>query len=536
MARQTSLEAEIRSYIPFLTTAGLCDRNAREFSDKEALVDLRRRLTWREVQVLANKLALTLRDLGLSKDRPLLVQLPNCVELFLARIACEKAGVACVTASPAFKALEIRQILEHTKPGAAMIFRSYRNVDYLSQIKEADNRSQLEIFVVGDDVPRGALSIEETFRKKIDSQRVQELLEETALGPMDSCQIATTSGSSGLPKCVEVSIYSRLLTGFIHAQRFALKHIDTIAPFGTIVSGTSEALGYFGVSLLGARAVLVDHFNPEEVFPWIAAEGVTFACMVPTMVAKIADLLPDLPLPAHNLRGIATYGSVLPIPFAEKMEHLLEAKIVQGYGTMDFGGIAASSVTDKRAVRIGTVGRPLDGNEVIICGDNGERLAPGNEGYIRVRGIHAVGRYYRSPELDEGKWKHGYFDVGEIGRFDKEGNLIILGRSDNVIIRGGQNIYPEDIEALLARHPGIHEVAVVGVPDLVYGQKLCAFIVVRSGWKLSVSDTVDFLMQRGIAHFKIPETILFVPDLPRVSSGEKVNKKELANRAREFSR
>ncbi len=535
MHNQRALEETVRSYIPFLTTAALCDRNARRFPDKEALVDARRRLSWGEVKQLSDKLAVALIEMGLSRRRPLLVQFPNCVELFLARLACEKAGVACVTVSPFFRTGELAQILGHTKPAGAIVFRTYRSREFLSGIQKADPDGTLEFLIAGDDVPKGMIALDEIFEREM-HLRTATALKEESFTPLDFCQIATTSGSSGVPKCVEVSIYSRLLTGSVHAKRFKLSETDTIAPFGPIISGTSEALGYFGTSLLGSRVVLIDQFDPEAALDRIAAEDVSFACLVPTMLAKIANALPDSISRPKKLKGIVTYGSLLPVPVAEKMERLLGAKIVQAYGTMDFGGISATFAEDKLDVRIGTVGRPLEGNTVLICGDDNEPLAQGEEGHIRVRGIHAVGRYYNAPELDNQKWKHGYFDVGEIGRFDREGNLILLGRSDNLIIRGGQNIYSEDIEALLLRHPDIQEAAVIGVPDAVYGQKVCAFIAPKPGRKISSSQTLAFLKNSAIASFKIPEIIEVLLDLPRTPSGEKVNRKALLTMAQDIDR
>ena len=146
------LKKQIRSYIPLLSTADLCRRNAVRFPDKEALVDYRQRITWGDVLVLSNKLALTLRDIGLNKERPLLVQLPNCAELFLARLACEKAGVACVTASPYFRAAELKQIIQHTKAGAVLIVDRYRNTDFYQVMTETGYAGELEFGVVEESV------------------------------------------------------------------------------------------------------------------------------------------------------------------------------------------------------------------------------------------------------------------------------------------------------------------------------------------------------------------------------------------------
>ncbi len=527
MQRAGSLEAQISSYIPFLTAADLCDQNAERFSDKVALIDHRRRLTWREVRVLSDKLVLALREIGLSKDRPLLVQLPNCAELFLSRLACEKAGVACVTVSPFFRARELKPILDHTQPGAAMILRRYSRVDFYSLIHETGYSRDLELLVVGEDAPSGALSVDELLNRPLDLEKARAVLRRSRLAPLDTCQIATTSGSTGAPKCVEVRIYARLLTGSIQLQRFGIRSQDTIAPLGPIISGVSETLGYFGAALLGLRVVLPDQFDPEEALELFSREGVSFACVAPTMLAKMMNRAEKSRTAPKRLRGLASYGSVLTLSLAERIERALGVKVVQGYGTADYGGIAASFFDGDIYSRVATVGRPLEGNEVQVCGDGGEPLPAGETGHIRVRGLHAVGRYYKSPEFDAERWRDGYFDVREMGRFDRQGNLVVLGRSDDVIIRAAQNIYPEEVEALLVQHPSIQEAAVVGIPDPVYGHKVCAFVLLRPGHQISLSEVTDFSRKAGLAQFKLPELLEVLPELPKVPTAQKVDRNEL---------
>ncbi len=526
----TLTEEQLASYIPLLTPAGLCDRNASTFGSAEAVVDFRRRLTWSDTSILSTKLALHLHKIGLHRTRPLLVQLPNCAELFLARLACEKAGVSCVTVSPSFKAAELKPIINHTRPGAAILFATYRGTAYYELLRSAGLPASFEFLVAGDDVPLGTSSLDEIFSDDLDPAKAAALAK-TRLGPLDSCQIATTSGSTGTPKCVDVRLYARLLTASVHAQRFDVGQNDTLMPVAPIISGTSEALGYFGAALTGARVVLVDHFDPEGIFDTMVRERVTFACVVPTMLAKMAILAQQTHIPRGiTLKSIATYGSRLPVSIARDMETLLGAKIVQAYGTMDYGGIAANCVSDDLQVRLGTVGRPLEGNEVIICDENCNALPHGQTGRIMVRGLHTVGKYYKLPELDQRKWQKGYFNVGEIGRFDDSGNLIVLGRSDTVIIRGGQNIYPEDIESLLFQHESVEEAAVIGTPDPVYGERICAFVALRRGKSLTFEQAVGYLKAAGVAHFKLPEKLEILPHLPKVATGQKIDKIALAHR------
>jgi acyl-CoA synthetase (AMP-forming)/AMP-acid ligase II len=398
-------------------------------------------------------------------------------------------------------------------------------------IYETGYSRHLEFLIVGEDVPPGALSVDEVLNQPLNLERAEAALQRSRLGPLDTCQIATTSGSTGVPKCVEVRIYARLLTGSIQVRRFGIGPQDTIAPLGPIISGTSETLGYFGAALLGLRVVLCGHFDAEEALELFSRERVSFACVVPTMLAKMASHAERLKA-SKTLRGLASYGSVLPLSLAERIERASGVKVVQGYGTADYGGIAATFFDSDIHSRVATVGRPLEGNEVQVCGDRGEPLPVGETGHIRVCGLHAVGGYYKSPEFDAERWRDGYFDVREIGRFDRQGNLVVLGRSDDVIIRAGHNIYPEDVEALLLRHPSIQEASVVGIPDPTYGQKVCAFVLLRPGHQISLSEMTDFLRKAGLAQFKLPEMLEILPDLPKVPTEQKVDRKELVRIAK----
>jgi non-ribosomal peptide synthetase component E (peptide arylation enzyme) len=178
-------------------------------------------------------------------------------------------------------------------------------------------------------------------------------------------------------------------------------------------------------------------------------------------------------------------------------------------------------------VRLGTLGRPLDGNEIRVVDSEDSDVAPGEVGRLWVRGLHTDARFFNNPELDRNRRIKGYFDLQELGRLDGEGNIVLMGREHDLIIRGGQNIFPADVEATLSQHPKIIEVAVVGIPDLEMGERVCAFVVCGDGKTIDLVEIKSLLEEKGLARFKWPERIEIINSLPRVASGYKVDKKKL---------
>ena len=520
------LAQKISQIMPLMTAADFCDRNATEGGTREAVLDRKRRLTWLQLKQLSDKLAVSLLGLGLKRDDKILVQLPNCAELFLTRLACEKAGLRLVTVTPTFRLAELAPIMSFTTPAAAIIPSVYHGVNYLDLLQSARSQELGAIIMTGDTVPAGTLAFEELIAGATSAAEAQRL-KETRYSILDICQIATTSGSTGIPKCVAVPLYTRLLTGWIHLKRFGVTADDRLAAVTSIVTGTADALVYNGVCASGAAAVLIDHFAPQETCAVIEAQRVSVIPLVPTMMARILAL-PDLS--AHNfsaLRLVINHGASLPATQGVEVEHKLNCRIVQAYGSVDCGGIAATSWDDPREVRLATLGRPLDGNEVKIVGADDTEVAPENVGRLWVRGLHTDARFFNNPELDSKRRVNGYFDLQELGRFDESGNIVLMGREHDLIIRGGQNIFPADIESILSEHPKILEVAVVGIPDLEMGERVCAFVVCADVTPIDLIEIRSFLETKGLARFKWPERIEIVESLPRVASGYKIDKKKL---------
>ena len=503
-----------------MTAADFCDRNAEAIPDKEALVDRQRRLTWRQAKDFSNGLATGLMKLGLQRNALVLVQLPNGVELFLVRLAAEKAGLRLITVTAAFRQAELLPIVQFTKPETVITLREYRDFSHHELFERIRGPELKHILIAGNDVPPGALSLDEMLRgggaPPVDRRH----------SVLDVCQIATTSGSTGVPKCVEVPLYTRLLTGSIQAKRFNITPADTLGAVTPIVTGTADALAYNGGCALGARVVLIDHFSPEETCSILETEKVTAIPLVPTMMARMLAMA-DLAKHRFALKVVVNHGSILPFSQGVETEERLGCRIMQGYGSVDCGGIAATHWNDPREVRLGTVGRPLDGNSIRIVDSEDNDVKEGETGRLLVRGPHTDARFFENPELNARKRHDGYFDLQELVRMDRYGNLILMGREQDLIIRGGQNIYPADIEAALVQHPKISEACVIGVPDRDLGEAVCAYVVCTPGEVVTTSEVDSFLECLGLARFKWPARVEVLDSLPKVASGHKIDRKKL---------
>jgi non-ribosomal peptide synthetase component E (peptide arylation enzyme) len=439
-------------------------------------------------------------------------------------LACEKAGVRLVTVTPTFRLAELAPIIRFTDPEAAIIPKVHHGVNYLDLLEAARTEKLRLVIVTGDEVPSGTFAFEEMLAGTA-THGAERF--EGRYRIVDSCQIATTSGSTGTPKCVEVPLYTRLLTGWIHLQRFGVSAADRLAAATSIVTGTADALVYNGGCALGAAVILMDHFAPDECCSLMAAEQVSVIPLVPTMMARLLAI-PDLSLyDLHALRIVVSHGASLPRAQGEEIENKLGCRIVQAYGSVDCGGISATCWNDPQDLRLGTLGRPLDGNEIKIVDSDDREVPPGEVGRLLVRGLHATARFFNNPKLDSQRRVNGYFDLQERGKIDQDGNIILMGREHDLIIRGGQNIFPSDIEAVLSQHPKILEVSVVGLPDPEMGERVSAFVVCRDGPPVTLNEVVAFLEKKGMARFKWPERLKVLKTLPKVASGHKIDKEKL---------
>ena len=510
-----------KGYWKDITYSALYEKNAKEYADKEALVDEDKRLTWREANDAVNRIAAALVDLGFQKDDVLVCHLPNIVELILFRVACEKAGVINISAVRTLRGAEIDYALKLTKAKGYVSFQTFRGFDHWDMIQHMrpELPSMEHVFICGDEVPEGAHSVAEILGRPLSpEQTASYAFDERTLKYWEVAWVEFTSGSTGLPKVIECPLALRTFAAQSHMARLGMTGSDTIGAFAP-VSGAGRP-GYFFPPFVGARSVLMEHFDAGKALQLIEKERVTIAAVVPTQLIMMLES-PDFEnYDLSSLRVLNTTGAPLPFQVAEQAEERFGCRIVNHYGGIDAGSITSCNAEDPVEVRRFAVGKVHTGNEVKLLGDDGQEVATGEIGEVWFRGAGSVGGYWRDPVLTEEAWGSGWFCMGDLAKRDDLGNIMIVGRRKNVIIRGGQNIYPTEIENILQMHPRVASVALVPMPDPVMGEKACAVVVLKGDERLELADLVAFLRERGVAAFKFPERVMLRESMPLVSDAK----------------
>ncbi len=504
------------------------DRNAILYPDKEAIVGEDTRLTWSQARQQIDRIVLGLIELGIQRDEKIAVQLYNCAELFTFRLACEKAGIIAVTMLPNLRHAEVSAILQHAEAVGIVIPLKFRGFDYFKMIQElrAIIPSLRHIFVIGNTVPQGAISVKEIEGRPLEKKYPSEYLQKRRFDAFEIFQIATTTGTTGLPKCVEFTSCVRQFTGRVIAERLKMTRDDVVGAFAPVIAGGCFNEVYRAAPMVGAKIVLAKYFTPEEILRLIEQERVTIIATVPTALIRILDY-PDFGShDVSSLRIVKYGGAALPYDQGLKVWERFRRPVLPAYGGLDAGTMCSSFVDSPQEALLKTVGKPLDGAEIKLVDENNTEVVLGEVGEVVVRGPHCQPAYYKNPEATGEVWQNGWCRTGDLASFDAQGRLTIRGRRKDMIIRGGQNIYPLEIESILLRHSKVLKAAVVGMPDPEMGERACAFVVLKPRDKFSLPEMISFMKDQGIASFKIPERLEIVGDLP-LAGGIKVDKKRL---------
>lgn len=531
-------QAMIRDYVEkgFWTdqlTVDFWERNAALYPDDEALVDSKFRVTWSEGVEIIHRIAARFLDLGIKKDEVILCQLYNSVPLSLTRLACEKAGILVAIVGTKFRETEIAAVLGRTQSVGAVFPALFRRFDFYRMFSEMRRKFEhlKHLFAVGEKAPEGSLSFYDMMRDSSCLERLDHAPDKQKFEPFEYTEITTTSGSTGIPKCVEWVACARLATAREYVKDLEMTRHDVVAALSPSISGSAETLIHRTPPQVGARTVMLEHFTPEAACSLIEKQGVTAVGAVPTHLVRLVNFpgLKDYDL--KSLRFIQVSGGLLPYHLGVEAEQRLDCKVVQGYGGMDIGAVAAGYLSAPQEIRLKTVGRILRGNEVTLLDpDSGEKVPKGQVGLVTVEGPHCVGGYFHDPTATSESRIGGKFNMGDLGTIDRAGNLYLRGRVKDIIIRGGQTIYPKEIEELLVEHPMVSEAALVRMPDPEMGEKACAFVVAKEGVSLTFEEMVSFFKERQLAPYKIPERLELVGELPLVPGGNKINKRELEER------
>ncbi len=496
------------------------------------------RLTYAELKLKVDALACGLRRLGLEPGERVGIWSQNNLEWTLTQFATAKAGLVLVNINPAYRRSELEYALNKVTCRALILSPSFKSSDYLAMLADlapelahceagllrAHKLPSLEIVIrMGPGHTAGMLNFDDMLVTPTrDEQDELEMLGER-LQFDDPINIQFTSGTTGNPKGATLSHHNILNNGFFVGEAIRLVPGDRVCIPVPLYHCFGMVMGNLGCLTHGATMVYpAEAFEPLAVLQTLAAEKCTATYGVPTMFIAILDH-PDFA--AYDIASLRTgimAGSPCPTEVMKRViDKMNMREVTIAYGMTETSPVSFQSGTDDAIERrVSTVGRVQPHCEVKIIDNDGRIVPRGTPGELCTRGYSVMLGYWDdAPKTAEAIDKAGWMHTGDIATLDDDGFCNIVGRIKDMVIRGGENIYPREIEEFLYRHPKVLDVQVVGVPDKKYGEELCAWIIVREGERLT-EDEVRAFCQGQIAHYKIPRYISFVDSFPMTVTGK----------------
>ncbi|MEW6664545.1 MAG: AMP-binding protein [Thermodesulfobacteriota bacterium] len=507
------------------------DGTASRYADKEVLVSEHSRWTYSDLAGAAERLALALLEKGIRKEDRVVLLLPNCPELACLYIALAKIGAVGVWALPQHREREVGYLLGITEAAAVVVPREFRGFDYVRMARELlpDHPSLKHVIVAGEETPAGFTPLEALIRKPPKTGDPVEILKRFRPDPGEPLCLLLTGGTTAFPKIVP-----RTHNGMLLASRCGAEHRGHNSPDSTYLltnhishgAGMQRLTGCIVVN--GARVVLLKRPLPQNMLEAIEKERVTHTGMVPTQALDMVSHPDFEKYDLSSLRSIDLPGARASLELLKVMKaRLPHCAVHVAFGSNE-GMMLSSRPGDTFEMACEGAIRPIcPGDELIIIDETGRQVPDGTVGEIIARGPNIITGYYKSPELNQQAFDaEGFWHPGDLFVKNRDGTYRAMGRKDDMIIRGGENISAKEIEEALSSHPSIAGVAVVAMTDARLGQKACACVRLHPGKALTFPDMLDFLEKQHLAKYKWPERLEIFPEFPLTHIG-KISKKEL---------
>ncbi|QSZ66655.1 AMP-binding protein [Methanofollis aquaemaris] len=523
------------------TIGAMLNRIAAQYPENEALVSVHQNIRWtyREFLLQVDSLARGLMALGVERGDRVAIWAMNYAEWTLTQFATAKIGAILVNINPAYRVFELEYALKQAEVSTLIVQGRFKTSDYVGMVYEAcpeaiearPGRVSTEKFpflkniVFMGDIPYNGMFTWDEMIKRGEAISPDELEErEEMLNFDDAINIQYTSGTTGFPKGVVLTHHGVMNNGFIIGEGMGFTEKDRLCIpvpfyhcFGMVLS--NMACVTHGSTMVIPSPV----FNAEAVLQAVQNERCTALHGVPTMFIAELSHHEFSKYDYSTLRTGIMAGSPCPIEVMKQVNTLMNMRdIVIVYGQTELSpGVTMTTVDDPLEKRVTTVGRPFPHTEIKIIDPATKRIVPRGEiGEICARGYMAMKCYYNNPSASHATLDHnGWLHTSDLGVMDGEDYVRMSGRLKEMVIRGGENIYPREIEEFLHHHPKIADAYVIGVPDVRYGEELMAWVKPREGQSITPGEIVDFCTGQ-IARFKIPKYFKFVEDFPMSVTGK----------------
>lgn len=537
-----------------MTIGDMLDQQALQYSDREALVysyperDLQVRLTYRQYRDEANRVAKGLLALGIEKGEHAAVWAPNVLEWIILQMALAKMGAVMVTVNTAYRTAELEYVLRQGDITTLFLAEELRGNSYLDSLyaivpELKQLADPVRTTVQSTRLPRfkRAVVLSEASHPGImrysqvgalSSEVSDEALttRQASITPQDVVQIQYTSGTTGFPKGAMLTHYGHLNNGYLYAKRANLQPDDRYVSGMPFVHVSGCILGVLGTLVTGGTYIPLITFDAVKNLELIVSERATVCFGTPTMLIAMLNHPRFLAgeFNTSTLRIMGAGGSPVPVVVMEQIKSKMGADSVIVFGMTEGSGVMTQTrLDDSFELKSSTVGLPLPHTEArIVNPKNGELVNFGEPGELIMRGFLVMKGYYKMPEktaeaIDAEGWLHS----GDLATMNAQGYVNIVGRLKDMVIRGGENLYPSEIEQFLMRHPKVAEAQVFGVPDAYMVEEMVALLRLKPGESASEEDIRSYC-QGKISKHKIPRYIRFVSEYPLTASG-KVKKFEL---------
>jgi len=516
---RTAREARAGFWLNRIITDYLDDA-VRSRPDAEYLVTYRTgtaepdSLTRSELSSRVSRIAANLRELGIKRGDVVSFQIPNWWQFIALHLACVHVGAISNPLMPIFREREVEFMVRHAESRVFITPAVFRNFDHEDLARQIGKRipSLEHILIIdgdGDDAFETVLLRPETWHPPMQS---------AAMGPDDIVKIMYTSGTTGEPKGVMHTSNTMLSSMPAVTERLGLTEADVLFMPSPFAHSIGFLYGMMMSLFLGARLVTLDVWNPALAADIMEREGVTFMFGATPFLADMANLADNRGRGFEHFRLFLTAGAPVPPSLVERAMTVLEAAVVTGYGMTELGLVTTGMPSAPEIVRENAA-PALPHAELRVVDKQDRTVGPGIEGELQCRGSSLFVGYHGLEKIDD-IHEHGWFATGDLVRLEEDGYVRIVGRSKDIIIRGGENIPVVEIENLIHEMPQVNEVAVVGMPDERLGERACAFVSLHGEQGLSFEQLIAFLEGRKLARNYFPEKLVIADNIPKTPVGK----------------
>ncbi len=506
-----------------LNLSWIVRNSARDYPDHVALIHDDRRLSYKDLARRIEAFAAHLRNLGIEGGDKVALLMHNRISFTVAYFGILHAGATVVPASFLSVGREIAYVLEDSDAAALVTFSTY--AENAQEGFDAVESCRSLIVVDESDGPLTVLN-----GMPVDPNGSCDI---AWTSPADSAVILYTSGTTGQPKGAELTHFNMYSNAQIANERLLTTptRIERIGPGNTMLSvlplfhSFGQTCNQNSAMLGGAALTYLEKFDPEHVLEVMERDKVTLFSGVPTMYFQLLNLARADQYDLSSLRFCFSGGAALPLQVMHDFEARYKVKILEGYGLSETSPIATFSQPHKK-YKAGSIGAAVYGCEVKIFDAEDNELPAGEVGEIVIRGQNVMKGYYKRPEATAEAFRSGWFHSADMGKKDEDGDLFIVDRKKDMIIRGGFNVYPREVEEVLYSHPAVNEAAVVGVPDAEYGEEIKAYVALKG--EATEDDLFEFC-KKNLGATKYPRHYEILPELPKGATG-KILRKELRER------